>query len=225
MLLTTTQDKILARAVTLALVAALSLPALLITFPSKCSTVCPGSVIAVPCAVKILAIWKLKKNFGSLMAKLPPTDLMPASVARYVFSWFWNVARSADARSVGVAKVASAKFNGVSLELAKLMSEKEIPPEVTSGTPLMVVVAGSQVTALMIESTLAWTSAGRVVEPITKQAVAREASGAEDRLLVPEPCDVRLEGGRFTCEGRGEEGENCNQRRRVHLDGSLLLRT
>lgn len=134
---------------------------------------------------------------------------MPASVARYVFSWFWKVARSADARSAGVAKVVSAKFKGVSLEVAKLMSEKEIPPEVTSGTPLMVVVDVSQVTALMIESTLAWTSAGRAVEPITKQAVAREVSGAGGSCQCLNIAMPVSRGG-FTGEGGGEEGESCD---------------
>ena len=45
--------------------------------------------------------------------------------------------------------------------------------ENTSGTPEIVVVDVSHVTALWMLSTESWTSAGRATEPITKQAVAR----------------------------------------------------
>jgi hypothetical protein len=51
----------------------------------------------------------------------------------------------------------------------------------TSGTPEMVVAEASQVTALWMLSTEVCVSAGRVSEPITKQAVARRAGAGAER--------------------------------------------
>lgn len=50
------------------------------------------------------------------------------------------------------------------------MDEKEIPPELTSGTPDRVVVVGSQVTRARRSNTAVRVSSGRTVFPITKQA-------------------------------------------------------
>lgn len=58
------------------------------------------------------------------------------------------------ANGVAVAKVVRAKFRGVSFEVAKFMEEKEIPPEITSGTPEMVVMAVLQVIISWIAVTL-----------------------------------------------------------------------
>lgn len=75
----------------------------------------------------------------------------------------------------------SAKFRGVRFESAKLMLEKEIPPDTTSGTVPIVVVFVSQVTAFWIDVTVSATSAGNVTAPTTKQAVARDdMAGAEN---------------------------------------------
>lgn len=93
-------------------------------------------------------------------------------------SWFWKSVRFEDATGSAVAKVVSAKFNGVSDESAKLMLENDTPPEETSGTFPMVVVVVEQVTSSMMESTASWTSATSAVVPTTKQAVARLSLGA-----------------------------------------------
>jgi hypothetical protein len=66
------------------------------------------------------------------------------------------------------------------------MLEKDMPPLETSGTPEIVVVDVSQVTAFWMLLTEAWTSAGRATEPITKQAVARREGrvGAERAAVM-----------------------------------------
>jgi hypothetical protein len=46
-----------------------------------------------------------------------------------------------------------------------------MPPEITSGTPEMVVMAVLQVIISWVAVTLSWTSAGRAVLPIMKQRV------------------------------------------------------
>jgi hypothetical protein len=79
------------------------------------------------------------------MARLPPLERSPASVAKYVLSWFWKTSRSELARGSAVAKVWRAKLSGERLDAAKLMEENDIPPDVTSGTPPMVVTAVLQV--------------------------------------------------------------------------------
>jgi hypothetical protein len=110
---------------------------------------------------------------------------MPASVAKYVFSSFWKRVRFELASGVAVAKVVSAKLSGVRDDWEKSIEEKDMPPDETSGTPEMVVLELSQVMTLWMELTASWTSAGRVVEPITKQAVARRSRvGAENVSLV-----------------------------------------
>jgi hypothetical protein len=58
------------------------------------------------------------------------------------------------ANGVAVAKVVREKFRGVSFEVAKSMEENEIPPEITSGTPEMVVMAVLQVIISWIAVTL-----------------------------------------------------------------------
>jgi hypothetical protein len=128
--------------------------------------------MAIPWAVFMRAIWKLKKNLGTLMARPPETLLMPTSVAKYVLSWLVNLVKSAEARSVGVAKVVSAKFNAVRDDDAKLIELKLMPPEVTSGTPERVVLAVLQVMTPWIAVAMSATSAGRVAEPMTKQGLA-----------------------------------------------------
>src|SRR6187549_78655 len=120
------------------------------------------------------------------MAKLPPTERIPASVARYAFSWFWNVARLLDASGVLVANLLSANSSGVCLDVAKLMVEKAMPPETTSGTPERVVLLVSQVTTFWIEATVSDTSAGRAVLPMTKQAPAC-LSSKRGAMCVLEP--------------------------------------
>jgi hypothetical protein len=76
------------------------------------------------------------------------------------------------ASGVAVAKVVRTKFRGVRFEVAKSIEEKEMPPEITSGTPEMVVTAVLQVIIFWIAVTLSWTSAGRAVLPIMKQGFA-----------------------------------------------------
>lgn len=84
------------------------------------------------------------------------------------------------------AKVVSAKFRGVSFEMAKFMDENEMPPEITSGTPEMVVTAVLQVMTSWIDVTLVWTSAGRAVLPAMKRGFARgETVGAGTLCKLP----------------------------------------
>lgn len=83
-----------------------------------------------------------------------------------------------------MANVESANCSGVCFEVAKLMEEKEVVPEVTSGTLEMVLTVLEQLMEDWMEVTTVATSAGRVVLPMTKQAFAREFRGAEMGLLV-----------------------------------------
>lgn len=69
-----------------------------------------------------------------------------------------------------MANVSSANCNGVLLDFEKSMALKDTAPEVTSGTPPMV-VAAPQVTVSWIAVTVAATSAGRAVLPVMKQAL------------------------------------------------------
>ena len=52
------------------------------------------------------------------------------------------------ASGVAVANVESAKLRGVWEDCEKSMEENDMPPEETSGTPEIVVLEASQVTAL-----------------------------------------------------------------------------
>lgn len=88
-----------------------------------------------------------------------------------------KVSRSVEASGSAVANCVSAKFRGVEEESAKLMSENFTPPEMVSGTLPIVVVDVSQVTTFWIAITVSSTSAGRAVDPTTKQAVARPEIG------------------------------------------------
>lgn len=83
------------------------------------------------------------------------------------------MARSFDARGDLVANLERANWRGVCFEVAKLTEEKEVLPEVTSGTLEMVLTVEEQVMEDWIEVTTSATSAGRVVLPMTKQAFAR----------------------------------------------------
>jgi hypothetical protein len=103
------------------------------------------------------------------------------------------------ASGVAVAKVVRAKFRGVSFEVAKSMEENEMPPEITSGTPEMVVMAVLQVIISWIAATLSWTSAGRAVLPIIKQGFARGEMVGAGRWVS---CLLLL--GRERGDGRGE---------------------
>src|SRR3954453_22862408 len=81
-------------------------------------------------------IWNSRKNLGTLMAaKLPPAERIPASVARYTSSCFWNVLRSLLARGGFVANLLRENWRAVCDDMAKLIEEKTTPPEDTSGTP------------------------------------------------------------------------------------------
>lgn len=84
-----------------------------------------------------------------------------------------NVARLFDASGLFVANVVRAKLSGVREDVAKLMELKVMPPEVTSGTPAIVVLAVLQVITFWIAASVAATSAGRATLPTTKQASAR----------------------------------------------------
>jgi len=75
------------------------------------------------------------------------------------------------AKGLAVANSVVANARGEEDESAKFMLEKEMPPEETSGTPERVVVLVSQVMALCIAVTVSWTSAGRAVVPVMKQAL------------------------------------------------------
>ena len=76
----------------------------------------------------------------------------------------------------------SAKFPGVWEDWEKSMLENDMPPLETSGTPEIVVVEVSHVTGIWMLLTESWTSAGRVTEPITKQAVARREGWGGDEF-------------------------------------------
>jgi hypothetical protein len=107
---------------------------------------------------------------------------------------------------LAVANCEVANARGVSDESAKFTLEKEMPPEETSGTPESVVVLVSQVTFPWMAVTVSWTSAGRAVLPITKQALLclSLSVGAE---MVSWGILGRRRG--FTGEGeREEEREN-----------------
>lgn len=122
---------------------------------------------------------------GTLIARFPPTLRRPASVARYVLSWSWRVARSAVAGSAGVAKVSRANCSGLEPDLLKSILLNVADPDVTSGT-LSMVVPVPHVTDDWIALTESSTSAGRAVLPTTKQAFWRASSGAM-RLFVSMP--------------------------------------
>lgn len=88
------------------------------------------------------------------------------------------------ARGVAVANSSSAKPRGDRLDWLKSMSEKEVVPEVTSGTEERVFAVAEQVMVLASEVATSATSAGRVSVPTTKQAVwrgLREVGMAEVR--------------------------------------------
>lgn len=122
-----------------------------------------------------------RKNLGTLIARLPPTLRRPASVARYTLSWSWTVCRSVLASGVAVVKVSMANCSADELDLEKSMLLNETLPEVTSGTLSMVVAVVEHVTDDWIAVTESCTSAGRAVLPTTKQAFARDSSGAMER--------------------------------------------
>ena len=103
------------------------------------------------------------------------------------------------ASGVSVAKVVRAKFRGVRFEVAKSIEEKDMPSEITSGTPEMVVMAVLQVIISWIAVTLSWTSTGRAVLPIMKQGFARGTMVGAERWVS---CLVLL--GRERGGGRGE---------------------
>lgn len=71
-----------------------------------------------------------------------------------------------------VANSESANSRGVEDDLEKSSEEKVLVPEVTSGTPEMVVLVVSQVMSPWMAVTVSWTSAGRVVLPTMKHAFA-----------------------------------------------------
>lgn len=126
------------------------------------------------------------------MSRLPPTLRSPASVARYTFNWSWTVCKSVLARGVAAAKVSSANCSGVELDWEKSTLLKVTLPEVTSGTLSMVVLVVEHVTEDWIWVTEVWTSAGSVVSPTTKQALAwRGSFGAVREESVSASC-VRM---------------------------------
>jgi len=77
--------------------------------------------------------------------------------------------RSLSARGSVVANSDKANSRGVKFESSKLMSEKRVPFEITSGTPSIVVLVRSQVTCDAIPGRKDSTSALRATFPITKQ--------------------------------------------------------
>lgn len=91
-----------------------------------------------------------------------------------------------DARGVSVANSERANVRGESEEAEKSMEENVVEPEVTSGTPEIVVLEVSQVMTDWMEVTTSATSAGRVVLPTMKQALAWRGTkrGTEVVLLV-----------------------------------------
>ena len=110
--------------------------------------------------------------------------LSPASVARYVFKSFWKRVRLLLANGVAVAKVDRAKSREFDLESAKLMEEKLMPPEDTSGTDPMVVTAVLQVMLFSMAVTDVCTSAGSATSPTTKHGLARAVRGAESHQTL-----------------------------------------
>lgn len=76
------------------------------------------------------------------------------------------------ASGLAVANLESANWRGVWLDWLKSIEEKVVEPEVTSGTPEIVFLDVEQVTVEARLAATSATSAGSVVEPITKQALA-----------------------------------------------------
>ena len=104
-----------------------------------------GLVGALPWAVSMRETWNSRKNLGTLIARLPATERIPASVAKYTFRRSWNSLRSVDASGEVVANSLSANCSGVCLDVAKLMDENDTAPDVTSGTPDNVLTLAEQV--------------------------------------------------------------------------------
>lgn len=141
--------------------------------------------------------WNSRKNLGTLIAKLPPTDRSPASVAKWTFNLSWKRARSLSDSGDEVANSDSAKARGDCDESAKLMEEKETEPEVTSGTPPRVFADAEHVIEDWMEFTLSSTSAGSAVLPMTKHAfAARVGREARNLRLVTQDRIITL-GSRF----------------------------
>ena len=65
-----------------------------------------------------------------------------------------------------------ANVRGEEEDAEKSMEEKDVEPDVTSGTPESVVVDVSQVMVFWREVTTSSTSAGKAVSPTMKQAEA-----------------------------------------------------
>ena len=73
------------------------------------------------------------------------------------------------ARGVAVANSASAKARGVRGDAVKSTAEKDVVPEVTSGTEERVLEVAEQVTVFWRDVAIFETSVGRGVVPIIKQ--------------------------------------------------------
>jgi hypothetical protein len=99
-----------------------------------------------------------------------------------------------EARGVAVANSLRAKASGVSFDLEKSMEEKDVRPDVTSGTLERVFAVAEQVTVFWREVATSATSAGSAVLPTRKQAAFwRELRGEaevrarrERRVMVVE---------------------------------------
>ncbi len=76
------------------------------------------------------------------------------------------------ARGAHVANLRRENSRAVWGDDTKLMEEKEIPPEETSGTPDSVLREGLQVIRFWISATTLDTSAGRTSLPMMKQGLA-----------------------------------------------------
>ncbi len=123
------------------------------------------------------------------MAKLPSTDLIPASVARYTSNLSWKRARPLPESGDDVANSDSANARGDFDDAAKLIEEKETEPAVTSGTPEIVFAEAEQVIEDWMAFTLSATSAGSVVSPMTKHAfAAREVREARTAISYRRLC-------------------------------------
>lgn len=77
-----------------------------------------------------------------------------------------------EARGLAVANSLRAKASGEEEDLLKSMEEKEIEPDVTSGTLERVLAVAEQVMVFWREAATSATSAGSAVVPTTKQALA-----------------------------------------------------
>jgi hypothetical protein len=108
---------------------------------------------------------------------------------------------------LGVANSLRANASGVCEDVAKLMEEKETPPEETSGTLERVVWDVEQVMRDWMAATVSETSLGRAVLPMTKHALLwrSEMRGTGDgvRMWMRDKTGCAYRRWQQWCQGQG----------------------